>query len=100
MNSDSYYEPPEDAWDVYAQKREEIVNEIWDMPLAKFDAEMAGFPLLSPDQLPLNRLGAAIDKAVDELAQRTLEEYVEGMADYQAEREYQARKEGERERHE
>ena len=89
MDSDSYYQPPDDAWDVYEQKREQIVNDIWDMPLAKFDAEMAGFPLL----FPMNRLGAAIDKAVDELAQRTLEEYVEGMADYEADREYQRRKE-------
>jgi dGTP triphosphohydrolase len=87
VDSDSYYQPPEDAWDVYEQKREQIVNDIWDMPLVAFAAEMAPFNTSG------DGLGAAIDRAVDELAQRTLEEYVEGMADYQADREYQRRKE-------
>ena len=85
MDSDSYYQPPEDAWDVYEQKRDQIVNEIWDMPLMEFIGEMgAGFR---------PHLPRAIESAVDELAQRTLEEYVEGMADYEADREYQRRKE-------
>ena len=87
MDSDSYYQPPDDAWDVYEQKREQIVNDIWDTPLVVFAAEMAGFNTSG------DRLGAAIESAVDELAQRTLEEYVEGMADYEADREYQRRKE-------
>lgn len=87
MNSDQWYQPPDDAWDVYEQKREQIANDIWDMPLAGFAAEMAGFNTSG------DRLGAAIDRAVDELAQRTLEEYVEGMTEYEADREYHTRKE-------
>jgi ribosomal protein S12 methylthiotransferase accessory factor YcaO len=38
-------------------------------------------------------LPRAIESAVDELAQRTLEEYVEGMTEYEADREYHTRKE-------
>ena len=87
MDSDSYYQPREDDWDRYEQKMEEITNDIWDMPLVAFAAEMA------PSNTSGDGLGAAIDRAVDELAQRTLEEYVEGMADYEADREYQRRKE-------
>ena len=87
MDSDSYYQPPEDAWDVYEQKREQIVNDIWDIPLVACAAEMAPFNTSG------DGLGAAIDRAVDELAQRTLEEYVEGMTEYEADREYHTRKE-------
>ena len=85
MDSDSYYQPPEDAWDVYEQKREQIVNDIWDMPLIGFIGEIGAGVHYD--------LATAIEKAVDELAQRTLEEYVEGMAEYEADREYHTRKE-------
>ena len=72
MDSDSYYQPREDDWDRYEQKMEEITNDIRDA---------------DPD---------LTDEEVEALAYRALEEYVEGMADYEADREYQARKEGER----
>ena len=28
-----YNQPPEDAWDAYEQKREELLHGIWDMSL-------------------------------------------------------------------
>ena len=72
MDSDSYYQPRESDWDRYEQKMEEITNDIRDA---------------DPD---------LTDEEVEALAYRALEEYVEGMADYEADREYQARKEGDR----
>ena len=72
MDSDSYYQPRESDWDRYEQKMEEITNDIRDA---------------DPD---------LTDEEVEALAYRALEEHVEGMADYEADREYQARKEGDR----
>ena len=72
MDSDSYYQPRESDWDRYEQKMEEITNDIRDA---------------DPD---------LTDEEVEALAYQALEEYVEGMADYEANREYQARKEGDR----
>ena len=69
MDSDSYYQPRENDWDRYEQKMEEITNDIRDA---------------DPD---------LTDEEVEALAYRALEEYVEGMADYEADREYQRRKE-------
>jgi len=85
MDSDSYYQPRESDWDRYEQKMEEIILAIWDMSVADFYEEV-----------PLNGHSKDIYLAVQALAQRILEEYVEGKADYEADREYQARKEGDR----
>ena len=91
MDSDSYYQPPEDAWDVYEQKREQIVNHIWEMSVSQLDDEMAGYS--HHVDVYHVRLGDILRRAVDSLAQERLEEYVEGMAEYEADREYQRRKE-------
>ena len=65
-----YNQPPEDAWDAYEQKKEELLHGIWDMSLEAFSDAMAGYP--TGDL----RLGAAIDKAVDELVDKQMEEYI------------------------
>ena len=69
-----YNQPPEDGfddWDAYEQKKEELMNDIWEMSVSQFDDAMAGFPIPLPD-----RLGKVLHRAVAELADTRIEEYI------------------------
>lgn len=83
MDSDQWYESP-DAWDVYEEKREQIADGIWDMSVGDLY-----------DESEVDPHRKAIYAAVDTMACRILEEYIEGMADYAAEIKHDERKESE-----
>ena len=79
-----YNQPPEDGfdgWDWYEQKKEELLNDVWEMSVGEFEQEMDGFRVL-PTNVSMEvyepglRLGKILRRAVDSLAQERLEEYI------------------------
>ena len=84
-----YNQPPEDGfddWDAYEQKKEELLNDVWEMSVGEFEQEMDGYSHhpnsgsggCTPDNCPAHviRLGKILRRAVDSLAQERLEAYI------------------------
>ena len=75
-----YNQPPEDGfddWDAYEQKKEELINDVWEMSVSEFEQEMDGFRVLPTEVYePGLRLGKVLRRAVSVLAQERLEAYI------------------------
>ena len=72
-----YNQPPDDAWDAYEQKREELFNDVWEMTVGEFEQEMDGFRVLPTEVYePGLRLGNVLRRAEGVLAQERLEAYI------------------------
>ena len=72
-----YNQPPDDAWDAYEQKKEELINDVWEMSVSEFEQEMDGFRVLPTEVYePGLRLGKVLRRAVSVLAQERLEAYI------------------------